>query len=177
MSEAINNPVKRTYKNEIISDDFKIGQKADIDLDKPLIHGESLADIAGDVSHNSPLIEALAFAEEPVTILIAENSRSDFPESHVSVAVQGKGAEIFQNGRWLEIGWLPIGQQIITKRKYVELLGRSKSDSISTKHEDANVERPRNTLSRRTSANYPISILEDRNPKGAEWFSRVVMGY
>ena len=81
------------------------------------------------------------------------------------MAVQGKGAEIFENGKWLEIGWLPIGREIITKRKYVEVLARSKSDAVKTVHDDATVANPRNTLQRRTSANYPLSILQTPTPK------------
>lgn len=174
---AEDNPVKRTYtRKELHSEDFALGQKADIDLDSPIVHGESLANIAGDVSQAKQYIDALAFNEEPVTILIEENSRSDFPETHVSVQVNGKPAEVLQNGQWLPIGWLPVGIEITTKRKFVEVLARSKTDGIKTVHDEATIERPRNTINRRTSANYPMSILEDRNPKGREWLSRIRMG-
>ncbi len=175
--DALQNPVKRAYnRKELHSEDFPIAQKADIDLDSPIIHGEALANIAGDVNHAADYLAQLAFNEEPVTILIEENSRSDFPETHVPVQVNGKPAEVLQNGKWLPIGWLPVGIEITTKRKYVEVLARSKTDGIKTVHDEGNVERPRNTVQRRTSANYPMSILEDRNPKGREWLSRVRMG-
>lgn len=177
--EAQNNPVKRQYnRKEVHTGDMEIGQKQDIDisLDAQLVRGESLVDEVGDIAKNKAFIEAMAFNEEPMTIRIEENSRSDFPETHVAVAVQGKGAEIFTNGQWLEVGWLPIGVPLVTKRKYVEVLARSKSDSIKTRHDDANVERPRNSIERRSSSNYPLSIIEDRNPKGHEWLSRILMG-
>lgn len=167
--------VTRKYKRSIHTEDLPIAQKSDIDLDSPIIHGEALANIVNDAK--SDYMAALAFNEEPVTILIEENTRTDFPETHVAVAVQGKGAEIFENGKWLEIGWLPIGREIITKRKYVEVLARSKSDSVKTVHDDATVANPRNTLQRRTSANYPLSILQDANPKGREWLTSIRMSH
>lgn len=175
MSDAKNNPVTRQYnRKEVNTGDMAIGQKSDIDisLDAQIVHGESIPNIVDE-----KFIADLAFMEEPVTILIADNSRSDFPETHVPVQVNEQGAEVFQNGQWLTIGWLPIGVQLTTKRKYVEVLARSKSDAIKTNHDDATVERPQNKITRRTSANYPISVLQDNNPRGTEWLSQIMMGH
>lgn len=180
MSDAINNPVKRQYnRREMHTEDSAIPQKADIDLslDSEIIHGEALPNLTADAKAKQDYYDALQFMEEPLTIRIEENSRSDFPETHVSVQVNGKEAEVFQNGQWLAIGWLPIGVPLVTKRKYVEVLARSRSDSIRTNHDDATVERPRNMVNRRSSSNYPLSIIEDRNPKGHEWLSKIMMGH
>lgn len=178
MTDALNNPVKRQYnRRDTHTEDTPLTQKADIDLDGEIVHGESLVQVAPDITNDKAYQAALAFMEEPVTIVIEENSRSDFPETHVAVQVNGKGAEVWQNGQWLPIGWLPIGVELTTKRKYVEVLVRSKSDSIKTLHDDATVEKPRNTVRRSTSANYPMSILEDKNPLGREWLSRLRMGH
>jgi hypothetical protein len=174
MSDAINHPTRRA-RRETHTGDMQIGQKDDIDLslDSLVIHGESLKNLADD----KELLADLAFMEEPMTIRIEENTRSDFPETHVPVMVNGRGAEVFQNGQWLPIGWLPIGIPLTTKRKYVEVLARAKPDAIQTVHDDANVERPRNTVRRRTSAAYPLSIIQDNNQRGHEWLSRIMMGY
>lgn len=175
MNDAKNAPVTRQYnRKEVNTGDMPIGQKPDIDisLDARIVHGESIPNATDE-----QFMADLAFMEEPVTILIAENSRSDFPETHVPVQVNGKEAEVMQNGRWLTIGWLPIGVQLTTKRKYVEVLARSKSDAVKTNHDDATVERPQNKISRRTSANYPMTIIQDNNPRGHEWVSRIMMGH
>lgn len=174
MTDAINRPTQRP-RRETHTGDMQIGQKDDIDLslDSPIIHGENLKNLADD----KELQAGLAFMEEPMTIRIEENTRSDFPETHVPVMVNGRGAEVFQNGQWLPIGWLPIGVPLTTKRKYVEVLARAKPDAIQTVHDDANVERPRNTVRRRTSAAYPLSIIQDNNPRGHEWLSRIMMGH
>lgn len=178
MSDASSNKVTRQYnRREVHTGDMEIGQKADIDLEEPIVHGESLANISGDTELNTGLIADLAFMEEPVMIRIEENSSSDFPETHVPVQVNGRGAEVLNNGKWMEITWLPIGVAMTIKRKFVEVLARSKSDAIRTQHEDATVERPTNKINRRTKANYPLSILQDNNPRGHEWLSRIMMGY
>lgn len=175
MNDAKNNSPTRVYnRKEVHTGDMEVGQKSDIDigLDAQIVHGEGLPNLA-----DQKFMTDLAFMEDPVTIRIEENSRSDFPETHVPVAVQGRNAQVFQNGQWLEIGWLPIGVPLITKRKFVEVLARAKSDSIRTNHEDANVERPRNTIARRTSSNYPLSVIHDANPRGHEWLSQIMMGH
>lgn len=169
--------VTRKYKRAYSTEEMPLAQKNDIDLDAPIVHGETLANVGGSVDFAADYLSQLAFNEEPVTIIIEENQRSDFPETHVPASVRGKGAEMFTNGQWIEVGWLPIGRELITKRKYVEVLVRSKSDSIKTEHDDATVERPRNAISRRTSANYPVTVLEDRNPLGREWISRIRMSH
>ena len=165
--------VTRKYKRSIHSEEIGLTQKDDIDLDKQIIHGESLPNVGGAFQANKDYMAQLAFNEEPVTIIIEENTRSDFPETHVPVQVAGRGAELLINGKWAEVGWLPVGQEITTKRKFVEVLVRSKTDTVNTIHEDANVERPRNSVQRRTSAMYPISVLVDENPMGRAWLTQV----
>lgn len=175
MSDAKNNPVTRQYnRKEVNTGDMQIGQKSDIDisLDAQIVHGESIPNVSDE-----KFLADLAFMEEPVTIRIEENSRSDFPETHVPVQVQGKEAEVLQNGRWLTIGWLPIGVELTTKRKYVEVLARAKSDAVKTSHDDATVERPQNKITRRSSANYPMSIIQDNSPRGHEWLSNIMRGH
>lgn len=179
MSNAIDKPVTRQYnRKESHTGDMEIGQKDDIDLNSPIIHGESLANISGDTEVNDSYLQELAFMEEPVTIRIEESGgNSDFPETHVPVQVQGRGAEVLSNGKWMEITWLPIGIMLTVKRKYVEVLARSKSDSIRTQHDDANVERPQNRIQRRSKSNYPLSIIKDENPRGHDWLSRIMMSH
>ena len=179
MNEALNNPVTRR-RRETHSEEFAIGQKSDIDLslDQEIIHGEDLPNIAGDLGHEKALAAALAFNEEPVTLLIEESSgTSETPETYVEVSVNGRKAEVLMDGKWVPVGWLPLGVEFTTKRKFVEILARAKPDSIKTMHDDATVEKPQNKVRRSTRAAYPMSIIEDRNPAGREWLSRIRMGH
>lgn len=173
--EAVENPVTRKYtKREVSTSEMPVAQTASVDLTDlvNLIRNPSLQ-TTGEKPLQPDYLKALAFAEEPVTISIEENSRSDYPETHVFVQSAGNGAEIFLNNQWCTVTWLPIGQVITTKRKYLEILLRSKSDHVRTQHDDATVAVPQNKLNRRTSGNYPVTIIQDANPLGFEWASRV----
>jgi hypothetical protein len=180
MSDAKDTPVKRQYnRRETHTEDLPIRQYGDVDLglDAQLVRGESIP-FEGDPEAAKAYYAELAFMEEPLTIRIEENSgNAEYPETHVPVSVQGKMAEVFYNGKWVEIGWLPIGQTLITKRKYVEVLARSVSVTLRTIHDDATVERPRNTERRNNKVNYPMSILQDDNPRGRQWLQNIRMGH
>lgn len=180
MNDAANTPAVRKYsKRETNTADLEVGQHEDVDisLGSTIVHGEGLVNLSADEQAQADYRKELAFNEEPVEILINENNRSDFPETHVPVQVNGRGAEVMMNGKWVELAWLPIGTPIVVKRKYVEVLARSKSDSVKTQHDDANVERPQNKIIRRTAQNYPVSILRDENPRGAQWISNITRSH
>lgn len=151
---------------------------ADIGIEqKPAI--ESREDLAAEIVAAPPDVmkaeyaAALAFNEEPVTIRI-ERSSEKFAPKVVDAWCNGKGAEVLVNGRWLELGYLPIGSPVTTKRKYVEILARSKVDTVATRVEDRDSEHPTNLVERSTSSRAPFSVIEDRNPKGAAWLTGLV---
>jgi hypothetical protein len=74
----------------------------------------------------------------------------------------------------MEIGYLPVGRPLIIKRKYLEVIMRTKLDALTTVHDDATVERPHNEIRRATSAVHSFSILEDKNPKGSAWAQEMI---
>lgn len=172
--DAINNPTRRT-RRELNTGDMEVGQKPNIILpdDGPIDYQEGgIAAIDGGTDDDYHA--QLAFAEEAMTIRL-EKSSDKFAPKTVDCWVNGKGVEAFMNGKWVPLGWLPVGIPVTTRRKYVEVLARAKPDSIQTEVEDATVERPRNEIVRSTSTKYPFSVIEDRNPKGAAWLTRVLM--
>ena len=63
---------------------------------------------------------------------------------------------------------------ITTKRKYVEVLARSKTETVRTKTGDANQENPENTLVRSIARRASFSVLEDQNPMGRAWLTRLL---
>jgi hypothetical protein len=85
----------------------------------------------------------------------------------------GRGAEILINDRWRECAYLPVGQVITTKRKYLEIIIRAKVDTVHTEIRNMDSERPDNRVQRFTSPVSSFSIIEDRNPKGAAWVSEI----
>lgn len=176
MSEAKNNQHSRGNR-EFHTSDAPVPQRKDVSLDDGERGAESLVDIAGDLTHEASYMEALAFNEEPVTVRInTVTSGSKFPETHVPVQVNGRGAEVLYEGKWLPMGWLPIGIELTIKRKYVEVLARSRPEDIETKHDDAIVEKPRNTVVRSQVTKYPMTIIKDTQ-KGHEWLSRLLYSH
>jgi hypothetical protein len=119
--------------------------------------------------------EALAFADEPVEILIQPSSEK-FGAKTVECWVNGKGIEVFdtRTGKWFPVGSVPRGVPVITKRKYVEVLLRSKTTDVRTNVVEHPGEDPDNHMVRSSHSNYPVQIIRDDNKKfGREWFYRM----
>lgn len=163
---AMNVPVHNSGK-EVHSDDIKIEQKAPIG---------DLEEFEGDVIEatnviNKDYADELVFNEEPVTIRIEPSSEKLAPR-HFPVWVNGKGAEVFMNGRWLEMAYLPVGATVTIKRKYLAVIAMAKRDTIQTKvvkHDESE----ENLIERFTSAATSFSVIEDKNPKGSAWLSEL----
>lgn len=153
---------------EIHTDDIKIDQKV------PLV-GDPAAERAPEIIRAETLPAAgyaddLAFNEEPVTILINPSSEKNAAR-HIPVWVNGKGCEVWNNQAncWVEMAYIPVAQRLTIKRKYLEVLARAKKDEVTTKHDDVGAEYIDNRVDRITSAVANITVLEDKNPRGAAW--------
>ena len=172
-ADAINNPTSMPAK-ELHTSDLKVGQRPAIDMGDGFEDREAevIQPVYADIGKK--YMEDSAFAEEPVTIQISASSEKN-PPKVVDCWVNGKGAEVFMNGKWHILSYLPIGQQITTRRKYVEVLARSKPDSVQTNVVERDGEDPENQLTRSTSSKYPFSVIEDRNPAGAAWLRQILM--
>lgn len=174
MNDAKNNPVKREYnRRETSNTEMPIGQAPDLNLslDVELVHGEGLA----NSGQEEEAMQKLAFMEEPVEITIAADSRSDIPETHVPVQVNGRGAECLYDGRWIPTTWLPVDMMITIKRKYLEVLLRSKTEIIKTEPEGTDKTNPANRSRRISNRNYAVTIHRD-TAQGQEWQRMVMAG-
>lgn len=136
---AAHSPVMST--KELAPEHFPPPQKGPIDIDQRL--GETAPPIETDVEGISPMSEAesknqylaaLAFNEQPVTVVIAKGAERNAP-NWVPCWVNGIGAEVWDDKgkRWLRFGWLPVNTVVTVKRKYLEVLARSRRDEFSTR--------------------------------------------
>lgn len=169
--EAKNSPVHSPSK-ELHTGDMAVGQHAPIVLmdDRPIEREQIIVPLEKQMA--GKYLADLAFAEEPVTIRI-ERSAEKFAPHSVDCWVNGVGAEIMIRDKWVQTGYLPVGHVVTTKRKYVEVLARSKHDSVQTevrKHEESED----NDIGRHTSQKTPFSVISDKNPRGAEWLTRLL---
>jgi len=128
--------------------------------------------IVAEKFDNTAYLDELLFMEEPVTIRLEpssdKNAANAFP-----IWVNGKRAEVFQNNRWEEIGYLPVGRILIVKRSVLEVIVRAKVDTIHTAIQEMDSDHPNNVVQRFTSPVHSFSIIEDRNPGGAAWVQEI----
>ena len=105
---------------------------------------------------NKDKLDALAFMEEPVTVMVHETTNvtdEQIPEVFVNGVVQ----RFFR------------GQAQTVKRKFVEKLARTKATRFTqNKVKDREGTETYQNVPH-TSLRYPFSVIEDRNPKGASW--------
>lgn len=149
------------------TDDVNIDQKKDVSIQPGVTREPEIVQTDSSIADKDYLAE-LAFNEDPITIRL-EPSTDKHAATMFPVWNNGKGAEMFLNGRWVEMGWLPVSQDIIVKRKTVATLIGAKIDRIDTNVVQRPDEDPQNTVKRFTSALHSFTIMNDPSPKGAAW--------
>lgn len=165
--DASNAPVRRP-RPEVHTDDIGIEQKPVIQTREDL---DNEITVAPEVTKQDYL-DALKFNEDPITIRV-ERSSEKFPPRVVDIWCNGKGVELLIDGKWVPTGAIPLGMVVTTKRKYVEILLKSKTDNVETDSGKIDDHSERNDIIRNTSAKSPLSVIEDRNPRGAAWLQQL----
>lgn len=158
-------------RTELHTDDIKIEQKPDFvgnGSDNSDLIGRAPEIIAAQQLPKKEYLDELAFNEEPVTIRIEPSAEKNAALWH-PIWVNGKGCEVWIGGQWREFTYLPVGEVVTVKRKYVEVLLRSKTDTVQTHVKEVEGENPQNVIKRFTSAVVSFSIIQDKNPLGAAW--------
>lgn len=154
--------------SETDSRDLKITERPDVKDGSDRSYAVEAIDVL-----DKDYADKIAFFEEPVKIILhpgtEENAATSFP-----VWNNGKMAEVFQRGRWDEIGYLPLNKPIVVKRKILETIISAKITQIKTDH-DSESRRPDGYIeNKQKSFTRPLngfSVLEDKNPRGHEWLS------
>jgi hypothetical protein len=159
-------------RREVYSEDLKVEQKAPIIGDDNTDEQRRTIIKADPASLSKEYLEELAFNEEPVTIRL-DPSTDQNAAKMVFVSVNGKGCEVFMNNRWIEWKWIPIGQVLIIKRKYLEVLIGAKQDKITTDYGSPGDENPINRVNRFTSSYQSFQVIEDKNPRGMAWLTEL----
>lgn len=173
-------------KGELHSDDITIEQKPALVIKSQGQKTRSRSDDAleiDDPQHREPEIvradpsiadvdyqAELAFMEEPVTIRL-EPSTDKNAANVFACWVNGRGGEMLIDDRWVTVTYLPVGVEIVTKRKYLEVIVRAKIDTVQTDVIESPGQDPENRVKRFTSPVHSFSVIEDRNPRGAAWLT------
>ena len=157
-TDAINRPVARPNA-EIHTGDMATRAVPDVNMDAIEERDDEIILTDGE-QFDRDYAAALAFTEEPVTIVLSRSSEK-FAPAILDFHVNGKTV------------WLPVGRPVTVKRKYVEVIARAQPYDVRTsivKHED----REENKVERHTINKYPFSVIRDDNPKGHEWLAQVM---
>ena len=108
-----------------------------------------------DVRRDKKTLDAVAFMEEPVKIMVHE-STDENAQPVVDVYCNGIPQRFVR------------GMEQVVKRKFVQILINARTTTVRTRTgvEGGNVV---NQLTRHTAVRYPFSVIEDRNPRGGAW--------
>lgn len=171
-SRAIDNPVHAPAR-ELHTADLRVTEAPPVDIE----HRSEVILPADAKSLDKDYLDALNFMEDEMTIRIEPSDEENAPIV-VDCWVNGKGAEVKdpRTGKWMELNCLPMGGVIITKRKYVEVLARSRSDRVVGKEESNRPEAGRDgwKIDRRTVRKTLFSVIHDpAGGKGVEWLTRL----
>jgi hypothetical protein len=184
-TRAIDNPVT-TGKDVIGPGDVAQPQRAPIDLGQRLADGGS-PPIETDVETLAQQVKAkatedylreLKFNEDPVTIVITPSSDRHAPK-HVFCGVNGVGAEVYdkQNNRWLRFEWLPVSKVLTVKRKYLEVLAKSKRENFTTREVTPTPQPNQDgfVLEAETVPTAPFVVRQDpAGDAGVQWYQKVM---
>lgn len=152
----------RYSSKEIHTTDMKVGQDSELILPEGNVIRPEEPEIAiPDGPTISEYAKALAFMEEPVTVMVHETG--DTNETPL--------VDVYVNG---VAQYFVRGEPITCKRKYVEGLVRAKPTAISTDVRERNSENPQNVIHRRSALRYPFSVVEDKNPNGGAWLRKIL---
>ena len=164
---------------DIVNLDTNIEQRDEIEipgLGAPL-QDDAVVDIATPAGGYTPKQDQvymgnLQFMDEPVTIIIQSSSDRDGFNCTDYVGVNGQDAQILVGNRWVACPYLPKNEEFTTKRKFLDALLRAKTDRVITKVSRHDNGQPINSVQHITQCIYAVTVIEDKNKSGMEWFRR-----
>lgn len=158
---AKNRPTRST-RRDVDTTDFKVGQDRPRDMPTTgpaQLEPQIVEPVDGPVSKD--FLDALKFMDEELTIIV-----QDTEDKNATPLV-----ETWCNGR---SQFFIRGQAQTVKRRYVEVLARSKGTRYRQEHyKDANGNDAIRNIPV-TSLRYPFTVIHDPNPNGPEWLKQVL---
>ena len=151
-------------RNEIDTNSMQVGQDkaAEFSITSARVKRDDRIVETVDGPVGSDFYAELAFMEEPIEVMVME-STAENPEPVV---------EVFHNGvpqRFIR------GQVQTVKRKFVEVLARAKRTRFSQQvYADRLTGEAVQKMIPQTALQYPFSVMNDPNPRGAPWLRKIL---
>lgn len=178
MRKAQDNPASITQGLESAA--FAVPQKGLIDMAHAL-ENPSEDIVIVEKLPSTEYAEELKFAEEPVTCILNASSDVKAPK-YVYCCIEGVGAEVWdeKSKRWLRFKYVPVNRRLTIKRKYLEVLARSRVDSYSTREVSPTplANHDGYALEGTTVQASPFIVTHDPSgERGHQWLQRVLSEY
>lgn len=154
-------PVAPQYTKETHSGDLPTRALDDLGDDVTLDTLDADVIVQDDKLAEKEYLAELAFMEEPVTVMV-HRSREKFAPLVLDFYVNGKPI------------WLRVDTPTTIPRKYVEVIARAQPMDVRTQIDDEQSDNPINRIVRSMSSQFPFTVVEDKNPKGAAWLAQVM---
>lgn len=159
-SDARNNPAARQFTQPEVANTELPKRTLDTLTDDPSADRSEI--LIADASAVGDYAAELAFMEEKVTILLHRGREKNAPTAEM-VGVNGV------------IKWLPVDTPVKIERKFVENLARAQPINVNTRSgESSGDDLTFNHVDRNLSSLVSFSVLDDPNPRGREWLTRVM---
>lgn len=161
-AHVVQRPVKAARKRSFEPMEQKVGQDnpRDLPTEGPAEIEPALIEPVYGPDWKSKA-DLLQFMEEPVEVMVHETT-----DKNAELIVQS-----WNGGR---SQFFIRGQPQICKRKFVEVLARSKITAYRQEHykDDNGADAIRNIPM--TALRYPFSVIRDNNPRGADWLRAIL---
>lgn len=129
--------------------------------------------VEADATLTKEYADELAFMAEWVTIRLEPGSDDNAPTVFQGW-VNGR-CEMLVNNQPAQVLALPIGEEITVRRSMLEVIARNKRMGVRTEHTAENrMLQLANRTIRTISQVQPVSIVEDKNPRGRPWFQEMI---
>ena len=158
-------------RKEVHNSQFEMEKPKDIVLQD----GVQIEHDANIAAMEKQYFDDLAFNEEPVTILI-DQPPGDFAQATQDVWCNGEMPELLINNKWYRKCAIPLGVEVTTKRKYVEILMRAKPYTVRTSYDPQTESNPspENYVKRTPNRAVNMSIIGDTSSRAREWQQRIM---
>lgn len=126
-------------------------------------------------------LEDLAFFEGPVKVIFSE-SHLQFAAPYVECGNNGTGFEQFFDGKWMKLGQVAVGEEVIVKRKYLDTLGRARETALRIDIVQRPNENPLQNVKRSSAQKYPFTVIDHMATdakglqKSMEWLTNLMSG-
>lgn len=177
---SVSPTIARRNKKEFDSRSVKSEQLPDVTMPADGVFVRPNPDIVklNGIEVTPEYADQIRFMEGPIKVIFHE-SGAQFAPPYVDCFNGGEGIGMFIDGKYIKnIGQVPVNEEVIIKRKHLEILARARETVIRTNVVTKPNEDPINNVSRSTMQKYPFSVLDhmEDHARSVQWLKDILSG-